>query len=197
MPDEVYALGIRNGWRMSADAERGEVYVVDERFSFAWAEVNRAAPAADFGWQAQAGRNCFTSDPTVMQESCLKGKGGEVLAAPIVEYGSQVGVVMSGAILYRGSAIPDLPGKMIVIDSGVTSNSGGPQGVLLAAVPQPAGTDWLWPYTQLELSIPVETAHYFWSLGQDSDGELYLLTTQVFGGGENADGKVFKIVPAP
>lgn len=197
MPDEVYSLGIRNGWRMSVDPLRREIYVVDERFSFAWAEVNLVAPGADFGWQAQVGRNCFTSDPTVMLDNCLKGRSGEVLAAPIVEYSSTIGVIMSGAVMYRGSAIPDLQGKLIVIDSGVTSGSGGHQGTLLAASPQPAGTGWLWPHTQLHVTIPDETARYFWSLGQDADGEIYLTTIQVFGGGRNADGKVFKIVPAP
>ncbi len=197
MPDEVYSLGLRNGLRMSADAQRGEIYMVDERFTFMWSKVSLVTPGADFGWQAQAGKNCFTSDPTVMLDNCLEGKSGEVIAPPIVEYASDIGVVISGAVMYRGTAIPDLQGKLIVADSGATSGSGGHQGILLAASPQPAGTDWLWPYTQLEVTIPDETARFFWSLGQDADGEIYVTTIQLLGGGSKPEGKVFKIIPAP
>jgi mono/diheme cytochrome c family protein len=90
-----------------------------------------------------------------------------------------------GAHVYRGGALPDLQGRLVVADwsAGFTPAA----GQLLVADPSGAAPWPLEPLLQLDA--------YVLSLGHDAQGELYVLTNQVVGIGETT-GRVFQLVPA-
>src|SRR5687767_3950294 len=121
---------------------------------------------SNYGWSVQSGPTCYEADqPAQPREDCLTGLSGEVLAPPIVEYGPKTGLVISSAVIYRGSALPQLQGTLMVSDSGATAANSGTKGKLLVAAPQPAGAPWQWPLTELEIVGITRGTIFFWGLG--------------------------------
>lgn len=110
---EIWAMGLRNPWRISFDAHNGDLYIADvgqgER-----EEVN-VQPAAsaggeNYGWNIAEGSLCF-------QPGCdLAG-----LTLPVAEYSHAEGCAITGGEVYRGNAYPDLHGRYLYADycSGV------------------------------------------------------------------------------
>ncbi len=99
---EVWAHGLRNPWRFAIDD--GLVYVADVGFE-AREEVN-VVPVAEaghnFGWSIAEGDACFSV------RACDPAGGG--LTPPVLTYGHDEGCSVTGGVVYRGSAIPELNG---------------------------------------------------------------------------------------
>lgn len=187
---EIYAKGLRHPWRMSFDAETNQLYVSDPAWTFRASRVYIAEPGANYGWELQAGLRCFAEDdPTTVLADC-SGEDGMVFAPPIIEYGQEFGRIIIGGGIYRGSAIPALQGQYIGGEWGVQVTGGAK---LFAAAPSDTPGE-RWALTQLTFpDLPVGTA--IWSIGTDSQGEMYVLTmsSPVVG---SEGGAVYKIVPA-
>lgn len=103
---EIWALGLRNPWRMSFDRGTGDLYLGDVGQA-RWEEVH-VAPAGvgglDFGWPRMEGAACLgTCDESV----------GE---PPAVVYGHDEGCAVTGGFVYRGPAIPRLHGTYLFGD---------------------------------------------------------------------------------
>ena len=97
-----------------------------------------------------------------------------------------VGTAVTGARLYRGAALPDLKGRLIVTDWSAGFEQ--PSGQVFAATPA-AEYGALWP---LEKIAGLETRIV--GLAEDRAGELYILTNDNFGPyGET--GRIWKLVP--
>lgn len=107
--NEIVHLGLRNAWRCSFDRVTGDLYMGDvgqsarEEISFA----RRGQLGLNFGWKIMEGnlcfsrRNCATSAPLCNAAN---------LVDPIHEYARFEGRSVTGHIVYRGCAIPDLKG---------------------------------------------------------------------------------------
>ena len=122
----------------------------------------------------------------VLVYTTLRGRG----TAP-----DAFGVTITGGHVYRGKAFPALAGKYIFADW--SRNMGFGDGTLLVAtIPSGASSDARWTVQPLALKEFPEgrIKAFIWALGEDEDGEIYVLTNganMVHG----TRGKVFKLVP--
>jgi hypothetical protein len=87
------------------------------------------------------------------------------------------------------TAWPNLQGRYIF---GIFSQDGKPNARVYSAAMASSGT---WPYEELKLkSYPDNLGMFLKSIGQDQDGEVYLLTSGQLGP-SGSTGKVFKLKP--
>ena len=104
---ETWATGLRNVWRMSYDAPSRRWFCGDVGQNEI-EEVNLLAPGGDYGWSLREARKPFGK---------AKGKAGNGrLTDPIYQYGRDIGASVTGGIVYRGSALPELSGAYILAD---------------------------------------------------------------------------------
>ena len=201
---EIFAYGLRNPWGISFD--RGgthELFAADVGQDM-FEEVNIISKGGNYGWNLREGFGCFDpKNPTRPPEQCAKvGADGKPLLDPILAYKNfkgfkrdpeASGTSVTGGYVYRGKALPQLTGKYVFADW--SRNWVKPDAVLYVAS-RPAADEKKWSMQPLELATHPkgEVGAYVTALGEDTDGELYVLTN-----GSNAlmgkTGKVFKLVP--
>jgi glucose/arabinose dehydrogenase len=147
---EIWAVGMRNPWRLSFDREWGDLYIGDVGGG-AWEEIDRQ-PAdgpggLNYGWPVMEGRHCRTG-------SCVI----DGYVQPIAEYSHADGCSVIGGYVYRGSAQPELDGVYVFGDwcSGRIFTLQVDEGTVT-------------PKTVLESGLTIS------SLGEDEAGELYLV----------------------
>ncbi len=119
--DEAFAVGLRNPWRFSFDAETGELYVADVgqgggASTPAYEEVNVVAAGDNMGWNAMEGLTCFDgatcnadADPGQVTTDGFK--------TPITQYthsGSRCSI--SGLGVYRSCEVPGFAGIYFYAD---------------------------------------------------------------------------------
>jgi len=110
---EVWAWGLRNPWKFAFDAPTGDLWIADVGQN-AMEEVDRvsatdgrtAGYAANFGWSAFEGTRRVNDD--------VPDPGD--LVAPVLTYGHDQGCSVSGGVVYRGAAVPDLAGWYVYSD---------------------------------------------------------------------------------
>ncbi len=200
--DEIYAYGLRNPYRMSFDQGGEFGLLVADAGQARWEEVSRVQLGDNLGWNVKEGTHCFdAANPNQEPDSCpdVVGDGhpdaGAVLVSPVVEYanGNQedgIGLAVVGGAVYRGSALTDLQGKYVFGDWSTDFSS--PDGHIYVAMPTEEG---LWPFQPLELVNRTngDLGHFLLAIGQDLNGELYVLTTNSAGpGGES--GIVYRLI---
>jgi glucose/arabinose dehydrogenase len=199
--DEYFAWGLRNPWRMAFTPD-GRLVAGDvgqERFE----EVNVVERGGNYGWPVREGLTCYDpANPREPRPECpTTSERGEPFVDPVVTFphfvddGAQpVGFAVVGGHVYTGSEVPALEGEYLfgIYTRSLTAPSGG----LVAATPQSEGE---WPARVVGIDTPGGTLDInVLSLGQDADGELYVLGTRAgaddrLGG---RDGVVYRIVPA-
>lgn len=110
----IWAYGLRDPWRFSFDACRGDVYIADVGQT-AFEEINFLAastPAgSNFGWRMLEGTTCRPGEV-----DC--DAAGARLTPPIDGYSREVGRAVIGGYVYRGDAIPGLRGHYLYGDYG-------------------------------------------------------------------------------
>ena len=165
---EVWSYGLRNPWRFSFDRANGDLYIADvgqNRFE----EIDVApsiegGKGVNYGWSIMEGAHCLDGS------SCDQSG----LTLPTLEYGHSQGCSVTGGYVYRGAAVPALQGLYFFADfcQGWVHSFRYVDGTATEL------TDWpsLRPGGEIT------------SFGEDSAGELYVLT---------AGGGVFKVVAAP
>jgi glucose/arabinose dehydrogenase len=195
--EEIYAYGLRNPFRISFDAGGdGQLFAGDVGQNL-WEEVDIVSKGSNYGWHIREGFHCFDPEqPGEPAGQCPDtGPYGEPLVDPILEYSHSLGISVIGGYVYRGSALPELQGHYIFGDWSTTFVNG--DGKILDAVP-PASPDSQWefrPFT-IATSDNGQVDDFVLSFGEDTDGELYVLTTG-WPGPVRDTGKVYKLVPAP
>ncbi len=103
---EIYAYGLRNIWGMAIDPETKLFYAADVGQDL-WEEINLIERGGNYGWNLREGRHPFGP----------RGSGPrEDLIEPIWEYSHAVGRSITGGIVYRGEALPDLVGHYLHAD---------------------------------------------------------------------------------
>ena len=125
---EIYAYGLRNPWRFSFDRQTGKLWLGDVGQDL-YEEIDIVQPGLNYGWNAKEGLHCYNST------SCPGP-----YTDPVVEYGHDVGISVTGGYVYRGNDVPALQGRYVYGDFGsgriwtVSADSPGqPQEILKAA----------------------------------------------------------------
>ncbi len=164
---EIWSYGLRNPWRFSFDRSTGDLYIADVGEQ-RWEEINVSSAAAaagrgaNYGWSTMEGTDCVNS-------SACDRTG---LTLPLVQYDHADGCSITGGYVYRGSQIPSLQGHYLYSDfcEGWVRSFRVEGGAALDHRDWPA----------------LSPGRHVTSFGEDSEGELYILTQEGF---------VFKIVP--
>jgi glucose/arabinose dehydrogenase len=161
---EVWAYGLRNPWRFAFDREDGLLYIGDVGQAL-WEEID-VVPATragvNYGWSVREGNHCFSPaagcDTTGIHPAAL-------------EYGHEDGCSIAGGYVYRGATMPGLRGHYFYSDlcSGFLRSFRYLNGQVTSARD--------WGITRVGTVL---------SLGQDSDGEVYVLS---------GNGSVYRITP--
>ncbi len=149
---EIWVYGLRNPWRMEFDPLSGLLWVGDvgqNRLE----EIAIVQAGENHGWNVFEGDECFRSD-----DDC------EALSdavAPVAVYGHDEGCSVTGGMVYRGEALPNLDGVYIFGDYC-------------------SGTIWgLWPDDSAETGwvrdVILETDESIASFAVDNEGEIYVL----------------------
>jgi glucose/arabinose dehydrogenase len=148
--DEIWALGLRNPWRIAFDRQTGDLFIADvgqnqrEEVDF---QPSTSTGGENYGWDVMEGSQCT-------------GGGGcdqAGLTLPVAEYGHDLGCSITGGEVYRGSAYPAMQGMYLYGDYctgrvwGLTRD----------------GDSW----TSTELA---DTPHNIPTFGLDEDGNVYL-----------------------
>ncbi|MCA9971827.1 MAG: PQQ-dependent sugar dehydrogenase [Anaerolineales bacterium] len=197
--EEVWALGFRNPYRMSFDQGGDNALYVGDAGQDLWEEVSLVEAGGNYGWNVKEGTHCFdAANPSTSLDECPEvDADGRALIDPIIEYQNAnapggLGLVVIGGNVYRGSALPEWDGLYVFGDWSTAFAS--PNGSLFVAMP-PAAAGEMW--TMQEVAVAgAENGRlneYLLSFGQDSGGEIYVLTTETSGPSGNT-GKVYRIV---
>ena len=164
---EVFDIGLRNPWRYSFDRKTGDLFIADVGQD-RWEEID-VQPAGsgplNFGWSVMEGRHC------------LHGPGCDStgMTPPIVEYSHKTGCSITGGIVYRGRALPELDGAYFYSDycTAILRSLRWKNGAV--------ADHWDWKAALDPDNILTQVS----SFGEDADGELYLLSL---------DGPIYKLV---
>ena len=103
---EVWALGLRNPWRVAFDS--GRIYIADVgQGDYEEVDVAPASAAGlNYGWRTMEGTHCFGNP--------LCSNSGLVM--PALEYDHTQGCSIIGGVVYRGRAVPALTGHYLYSD---------------------------------------------------------------------------------
>jgi glucose/arabinose dehydrogenase len=156
---EVWATGLRNPWRWTFDGNDLWIADVGQARIEEVDVVDWTAGNPNFGWSIMEGTECFEAD------RC--DSSGLVL--PIYEYPHSEGCSITGGVVYRGSAIPELAGQYLFADYCT--------GWLRSVDRDGEIREW----------FPAETFTGVTSFGVDGEGEPYVIT---------AGGSIYAVVRA-
>ena len=200
---EIFAYGLRNPWGISFDRGGRHDLIVTDVGQDRWEEINVIVNGGNYGWRLREGFDGF--DPnnprTAPTNAVTVGADGKPFVDPVFVYKTlrgrggpdSYGVTITGGYVYRGKAFPSLVGKYVFADW--SHSMALADGTLLVATIPASGTE-RWTVQPLALKEFPEgrIKAFIWALGEDSDGELYVLTNaaNMLTG---TRGKVFKLVP--
>jgi glucose/arabinose dehydrogenase len=164
--DTIWAKGLRNPWRFSFDAERGDLYIADvgqNRFEEVHVTPAGTPAGLNYGWRIMEGLECFNPS---------SGCDMQGLVLPVFTYaigGASSRCAIIGGYVYRGTRFPALAGTYLYADLC--------SGEIFGLNEVSPGT---WESTLLHTSdfLPL-------TFGEDAVGEVYI-------GGD--DGNVYQIV---
>jgi glucose/arabinose dehydrogenase len=200
---EIWAWGFRNPFRLSFDSAGNGAFYVTAVAETLWEAVYRVRAPGNFGWPLMEGAHCVDRlRPRQPPTTCARQDAeGTALELPVVEYANMqashpdtklgiagVGTAVTGARVYRGRALPQWSGRLVVADWSADFRKAS--GQIFVATPSDQ-TGALWPLARAQL---LETRII--GLEEDRDGELYVLTNETLGP-YGQTGRVFKIVPRP
>ncbi|MCS1412142.1 MAG: Quinoprotein glucose dehydrogenase B [Verrucomicrobia subdivision 3 bacterium] len=209
---EIYAFGLRNPWGFSFDRGGNHDLILSDVGQDNWEEINIIKKGGNYGWRVREGFGPFI--PPVKRGKSLRDTPGLVFPTsspdgkpfvdPVLvyrtsrrmgEHPGEYGVSITGGYVYRGKAITELYGQYIFADWSKSMAFGN--GILLVAKPLPDGSQngkWRAEPLPFKGSANGRVLGFIWSLGEDADGELYVMTN-----GANlvrgTRGKVYKLVP--
>ncbi|TMA20354.1 MAG: PQQ-dependent sugar dehydrogenase [Deltaproteobacteria bacterium] len=148
---EIYAYGLRNPWRFSFDRQTAKLWVGDVGQDL-YEEIDIVQAGQNYGWNAKEGLHCYKSS------SCPGA-----YADPVVEYGHDLGISVTGGYVYRGNDVPALQGRYVYGDFGsgriwtvAADSPGQPRELLKAANISSFGEDQRGELYVVDLSGTVE-----------------------------------------
>lgn len=162
---EIWALGLRNVWRMSFDRETGELWAGDVGQN-RWEEVDIVERGGNYGWNIREGAHRFRRE-----------RDGDAtnLIEPVAEYRHRDGLSVTGGYVYRGDEYPALEGVYLYADYSY--------GTFWGLRAKGDG------YTEPKVVLK-KRGSLISSFGETNDGELFVTS---FEGGEQGPGAVWKL----
>lgn len=112
---EVWALGLRNVWRMQFDSVTNKLWAGDVGQD-TWEEVNIIVRGGNYGWNQREGFHPFVRSPNSPKPGPPPEKQIGSFIEPIFEYHHQVGKSITGGQVYRGKQVPELYGAYLFAD---------------------------------------------------------------------------------
>lgn len=173
---EIYAMGLRNPFRMSVDPITGDLFIGDVGQS-AIEEVDRIAAAqsgiVNFGWNLREGSQAYQG-----------GADSPSFTLPVTEYGRTLGASITGGAVYRGP-IEDLQGQYIFGDYISGNLWSAPVSSLVIGSVLPATS-----LTARNASFTPDagTVNSVVNFGTDVEGNLYFV---------DIGGELFRLEPLP
>ncbi len=159
---EIWAYGLRNPWKMSFDRTTGELWVGDVGQDL-WESVFLIKRGGNYGWSVMEGNHIYNSN---------RQRGGpSPITPPVIEHGHDEARSLTGGFVYRGSRLKELRGTYIYAD-------------------YETGKIWALRYDGGKATDHRELFQsplHFAALGEDNDGELYLVAYE---------GVIHHLVPA-
>jgi glucose/arabinose dehydrogenase len=169
---EIVHWGLRNPWRFAFDAVTGDLFIGDvgqSRFEYVHVIGGDDPRGHNFGWNIVEGNHCYDA-------STCDRRG---LTPPAVEYAHAEGCSVTGGVVYRGKALPELDGVYFYADyctsllrsfrwSRDASDTKGGSG----AAPGYVRDHWDWR-AALDREGRLSQISSF---GSDADGELYIVS---------------------
>ena len=138
-------------------------------------EIDIIEKGGNYGWRIMEGYHCFNPS-----ENCDKAG----LKLPIKEYDHETGISICGGYMYRGDSYPSLHGYYFYGDWS---------GKLFCLKRKPDG---MWE--ELKVSVDQKNSNEINgklnSMGEDANGDVYLLTQKLFGP-RSPTGALVKITP--
>lgn len=159
----LWMYGLRNPWRIAFDGDRLFVADVGQDAVEEVSVVAADAVGANFGWPSKEGDTCFAESPCE----------GDFVPPIVTEDHADGSCSITGGIVHRGSAVPELVGTYLYSDVC----GGYLRGVV---------TDGLDVVATVDLTDQVDVAQVV-GFDADADGETYLL---------QLTGEVLRIDPA-
>jgi glucose/arabinose dehydrogenase len=186
MIEEIFAYGFRNPFRLSIDAQTGDLWVADVGQNHI-EEIDVVTAGGNYGWNHKEGS--FFFDPNANANGFVTDVDPGVpadLIDPIAEYDHDEGIAIIGGFVYRGTAIPALQGRYLFGDFGSFSADAG-RVFYLDADDEIQAFD---IGTNGRLSLGVN------GFAQDANGEIYVLANAT-GTPFGTTGEVLRVDPPP
>lgn len=157
---EIYAYGLRNPFRWNFDRGTGDLWVGDVGQN-TWEEIDKVELGGNYGWKLCEGFHKRGSTTELCDAPGVKD--------PVVEHPRSEANSITGGVVYRGKAMPDLVGTYIYADFA--------QGNVFAIVYDGTGKAGTKILAKLNNIV---------DFGQDADGEIYPVSI---------GGTIYKMVP--
>lgn len=160
----LWQYGLRNPWRFWIDGDL--IYIADVgQNAFEEVSVSDLGEGVNYGWPITEGLQCFRPS---------SGCDTSGLTLPVIEvsHGDAGTCSITGGVVYRGDAIPEIAGHYFYSDYC---------GGYLRSFVYEAGE----VVEEVEWTDQVDVAGSVVSFGVDGDGEMYVVTTE----------RILKVVP--
>ncbi len=188
---EIWAYGFRNPWRCSFDMGGTNELFCGDVGQNAYEEIDIVVKGGNYGWRVKEGTHCFDYvNPNTNPASC-NDKG---MIDPIIEYNNCgarpkgcKGISITGGYVYRGSN-KAWDGKYFFGDWSKSFMV--KDGSLFVATRN--GDKWT--MEDVEVTNMPGWNEYVLAFGQDGEGEIYVMATNVRGPVGEQD-TIYKIVP--
>jgi len=102
---EVWAVGLRNPWRFTIDGDTVWIADVGQDESEEVNVADASIASINYGWPIMEGDRCFAN-----------GCDMSGLHLPTVVYNTSDGCAVTGGVVYRGTAIPEINGHYLYSD---------------------------------------------------------------------------------
>jgi glucose/arabinose dehydrogenase len=172
---EIWALGLRNVWRMSFDPVTSKLWAGDVGQDY-WEEVDIITRGGNYGWNPREGFHPLVPAPNSPKPGPPPEKQVGTFIDPLFEYHHDIGKCIVGGYVYRGKQVPELYGAYLFADY-VTGRI-----YALRYDEQTAKVTKVQPVDPPSHSIGGfsfgPNGQSVFSFGEDADGEVYFTTIQ-------------------
>lgn len=185
---EIWAFGFRNPYRMAFDMGGEHELFLGDAGQELWEEVSIVVAGGNYGWNVREGTHCFSTAypgiPDAILDCPTQDPQGNPLIDPIIEFPNLkhpdggLGSTIVGGVVYRGSILPAWDGRYIFGQWSISSPVR--QGGLSVAERSDQG---LWNFEKIQIvnHENEDLGAFLLALGQDLEGEVYVLTSQNVG----------------
>ncbi len=103
---EIWAYGLRNPWRIGADAQTGQIWVGNNGQDL-WETAHLVGRGENYGWSVYEGSHPFDLE---------RRRGPTPVVPPTIEHSHAEFRSLTGGVVYRGERFPELDGAYVYGD---------------------------------------------------------------------------------